>query len=109
MARRRQVDGEEYIEADNGFGWTPKRASVASVEQQRYETTVFGVAYELEKRRRNLRDESHDSGWYLYSSGVPGGFFGEWCGRILFYAVDEASKMIAEADFRGEGYERKDA
>ena len=108
MARRRQAEGERYIEADNGFGWSKKRASVASVERGSYYATIFGVEYELEKRRRSPGD-TPGTGWYLYSYGVPGGFFGEWCGSTLLSAIDEASKMIAKADLRGEGYEKEDA
>lgn len=106
MAKRRQAEGERYIEADNGFGWARQRASVASVESGRYETFILGVHYELEKRRRNARVEpGADTGWYLYSHG-DSHFFGEWCGATLLPAIDAASLMIARADLRGEGYER---
>lgn len=107
MARHRQAEGEKYIEADNGIGWTRKRASLMSVEPNRWVTAIFGVSYELEKRCRNILDGSYDTGWYLYSSGVSGGFFGEYCDRTLLPAIDEASKLIIAADLRGEGYERK--
>lgn len=106
MARRRQADGERYIEADNGFGWSRKRASVVSVESASYFTEVFGIEYQLEKRRRSPGD-TPDTGWYLYSYGVSGGFFGEWCGSTLPTAIDEASDLINKADLRGEGYEVK--
>ena len=104
MARRKQADGERYIEADNGFGWARKRASVQSSS---YEAFILGVRYELEKRRRSPGD-TPDTGWYLYSYGESGGFFGEWCGSMLLPAIDEASKLIAKADLRGEGYEKED-
>lgn len=107
MARRRQADGERYIEADNGFGWTRERASVASVSSGRYFTEVFGIEYELEKRRRSRQEPGTDTGWYLYSRGSCMYFFGDFAGYTLLPAIDEASKMIAEADLRGEGYERK--
>ena len=94
MARRRQADGERYIEADNGFGWTP------DAESGRYETTVFGIEYELEKRRGD------GEGWHLYTR-KGSHFWGEWCAYTLLEAVDEASKMIAKADLRGEGYEKE--
>ncbi len=108
MAQRRQADGEQYIEADNGFGWIRGRASATSVSSGLYTVTIFGITYELEKRRRNARVEpGADTGWYLYSRDAGSWFFGEWCGRTLLSAIDEASKMIAEADLRGGGYERK--
>ena len=70
-------------------------------------STVFGITYELEKRRRSPGD-TPDTGWYLYSCGADGGFFGEYCDRTLLPAVDEASKMIAKTDLRGPGYEKED-
>jgi hypothetical protein len=107
MARRRQADGEQYNEADNGFSWSRKRASATSVERGSYVTTLFGIKYELEKRRRSPGD-TPDTGWYLYSFGVSGGFFGEYCDATLLPAIDKASELIAKADLRGEGYERKE-
>jgi hypothetical protein len=105
MARRAQFEGEKIIEADNGIGWSRERASATSVESNRYVTTYFGIAYELEKRRRSPGD-TPDTGWYLYSRGNTY-FFGEFCGATLLPAVDEASRLIDRADLRGEGYERK--
>ena len=108
MARRAQHMGERYIEADNGFGWTRERASVASVSSGRYVMEIFGITYELEKRRRNVRVEpGTDTGWYLYSRNDPE-FYGEFAGYTLLPAIDEASQMIAKADLRSEGYERKE-
>jgi hypothetical protein len=98
MARYRQADNERYIEADNGFGWTRRRASATSVERNRYVTTVFGLSYELEKRHRSPGD-TPDTGWYLYSLNDTY-FFGESCGLTLLTAVDAASEMIAKADLR---------
>jgi hypothetical protein len=109
MARRMKAEGRPYIEADNGFGWVRDRASVASVASGKYRASIFGIRYELEKRRRNVADETYDTGWYLYSFGVPSGFFGEWCAPTLLPAIDEASKMIAKADLRGEGYEKENS
>ena len=109
MARRKQADGKAYIEADNGFIWLRERASAASVSSGRYMTWIMGISYELEKRRRNARIEpGTDTGWYLYSRDAGSWFFGEYCDATLLSAIDEASKMIAEADLRGEGYERKE-
>ena len=104
MARRKQANFERYIEADNGFCWTADRASVVSNERYRYRTTVFGITYELETRGGKYEDW----GWYLYSIKGSTHFFGEFCDRTLLPAVDEASRMIAEADLRSEEYERKE-
>jgi hypothetical protein len=104
MARRRQADGERFIEADNGFGWTADRSSVAGLTRYRYRTTVFGVEYELEKRGGT----QEMFGWYLYSIKGSTHFFGEWCAQNLLPAIDEASKLIVKADLRGEGYERSE-
>jgi hypothetical protein len=95
MARRKQADGERYIEADNGFGWT--RCS----DNGNYQTTVFGVTYELERRGGT----QEDFGWYLYTIKGSTYFFGEYCARNLLPAIDEASELIAKTDLRGKGYE----
>lgn len=99
MARRIQFCGEKQIEADNGFGW------YRDAESGKYVMVVFGISYKLEKRRRSPGD-TPDTGWYLYTTNTTG-FFGEWCASTLLPAVDEASKMIAKADLRGPGYEKK--
>lgn len=102
MARYRKIDYQRYIEADNGFGWTREgRASILSVIPSTYTTMVLRVVYRLEK----FRDPQGEHGWYLYSE-KPAHFTGEYCGPTLLTAIDEASKLIAEADLRGEGYER---
>lgn len=88
--------GERYIEADNGFGWTRQP------QTGNYEVTVFGVVYELEKRKGD------GDGWYLYTVKNSTHFFGEWCGYTLLGAVDEASNLIAKADLRGPGYETEE-
>lgn len=106
MARRRTHMGEKYIEADNGFGWSRGRASATSVERGSYFATIFGIEYQLEKRRRSPGD-TPDTGWYLYTIKGSTHFFGEYCAHTLLPAIDEASRMIAKADLRGEGYERK--
>lgn len=56
----------------------------------RYHATHDGVSYELEKRRRNLRDECPDTGWYLYG----GGHFGTWCDHTIAAAIAEANNEI---------------
>lgn len=101
MARRRQADSERYIEADNGFGWSPRRASVVGFSFYKYETTVFGITYELEKRG----GKHEDTGWYLYNATGGQHFFGEWCARTLLPAIDEASALIVKADLRAPGFE----
>ena len=103
MARRRQASYEKYSEADNGFAWTRKRASAVSIEYSSYCTKVFGVEYELEKRGGT----QEMPGWYLYSIKGSTHFFGEYCASTLLPAIDEASKLIVQADQRGEGYEKE--
>lgn len=101
MATRRQEGGEKFIEADNGLGWI--RCS-----DGRYWVGIFGIGYELEKRRRNARAEpGSDTGWYLYSRN-DSYFMGEFCDSTLLPAIDAASVMIVKADLRGDGYERKE-
>jgi hypothetical protein len=106
MARRVRHMGERLIEADNGVGWSRERASVASVSSGRYTTEIFGVRYELEKRRRSRVEPGSDTGWHLYSLNNTY-FFGEFCGSTLMEAVDEASEVIIKADLRGPGYEKE--
>jgi hypothetical protein len=108
MARRIRRVGQQLIEADNGIGWERERASAVSVSSGRYVTEIFGISYELEKRRRNARVEpGTDTGWYLYSRNDTY-FFGEFCGSRLMEAVDEASEMIIKSDLRGPGYGREE-
>lgn len=68
---------------------------------------VFGVTYELEWRRANIEDGCPDSGWYLYSKGADGGFFGEWCDHGIRSAVNYAVELIVEADLRPHEEERE--
>lgn len=109
MAKRTTYLGARIIESENGYGWTRQRASAASVSSGRYTIEVFGVTYELEKRRRSPGD-TPDTGWYLYSRGAVDGrdFFGEQCCPTLLESVDAASEMIAERDLRGEGHTPKE-
>lgn len=97
MARRKQADGERYIESDNGFGWA------RDPENGNYRTTLFGITYELE--RRGGTQEMF--GWYLYTIKGSTHFFGEWCARSLLPAIDEASELITKTDLRGKGYEKE--
>lgn len=105
MARRRQINGERYIEADNGFGWTPEKALHLGFSDYRcrYRTTIFGVTYELERRGGT----QEMLGWYLYTIKGSTHWFGEYCGSTLLPAIDEASELIAKADLRAEGYEKE--
>lgn len=96
MAKRIQWCGKKYIEGEIGIGW--ERTS-----NGHYQTEMFDVTYELEKRRRNTKDQTFDSGWYLYSRGASeGNFFGEWCARTILDAVDSANEQILKADLRAE-------
>jgi hypothetical protein len=104
MAKRRQIDNQLCIVADNGFGWAPERSSVLSVQFYCYTTEIFGVRYRLEK----FLDPDGDRGWYLYSVR-PAHFMGEYCDKLLLSAIDVASEMIDKADLRGEGYGKEAA
>ncbi|MER6092525.1 hypothetical protein [Streptomyces bluensis] len=99
MARQVQHQRKRYLEAQ-ALRW--ERTVFG-----RYETRLFGVTYELEKRVKNLKDETPDTGWYLYSKNVAGGFFGEFMAATLMAAIDEASEAVYAADLRAEGYEPK--
>jgi len=102
MAKRIQAEGQRFIQADNGLGWSRTRgASVLAVVRGKYVTEVFGLRYELQKFRD---DNGH--GWYLYSRPTPH-FHAEYCAPTLLAAIDAASDMILKADLRGEGYEKK--
>ncbi len=108
MARRAEFCGIRHIEADNGIGWhADSRSSVLAVAPNKHVAVVFGIEYWLEK----FKDPDGVSGWYLYSSvsAVQGGFHAVHCAPTLMPAIDEASKLIAEADLRGEGYEKEEA
>ncbi|MFI2616617.1 hypothetical protein [Streptomyces sp. NPDC018584] len=98
MAKRIQWEGKKLIEADGGIGWERR-------EEGTYQAELFGVTYELKKRRRS-KAEPGDTGWYLYSSGsFDHGFSGDYASRTLMVAVDEATTMILQLDLRGPGFE----
>lgn len=100
MARQIQHQNKRYLEAQ-ALRW--ERTVFG-----KYETRLFGVTYELEKRRKNVKDETYDTGWYLYSEGAPGGnFFGEFMAGTLLNAIDEASEAVYAADLRANDYEPK--
>lgn len=93
MAKYTTSDGVRGILGEDGVGWTKN-------DQGRWVTDYCGVRYELEKRRRYPGD-TPSTGWYLFSSGAADGdFVGEWCGRRLLDAVDEANREIARFDLR---------
>lgn len=105
MAKHVQIKGARLIESDGGFHWKRRRgSSTLSVLPGVYETEVSGIGYELQK----FEDPKGEKGWYLYSLKKPSHFWGEFCATNLLPAIDEASKLITQADLRGEGYERKD-
>lgn len=89
MARFKVVDGHRVVVDDRGREWL--RGEEGGYWACR--DVEAGVTYELEKRRRNVADGCPDTGWYLFSDEV-GGFFGEWCGRLVLEAVAEASRLI---------------
>lgn len=85
MAKYSTADGVRGITGDDGLGWLP--------DGKRWQCS-YGTGYTLEKRVRNLKDSTPDTGWYLYSN-APGGLFGEWCGSRILDAVDVANELIA--------------
>lgn len=103
MAVRKQWQGKKIIEADNGFGWERKHGSPGlSIESGVWVTEIFGLTYRLAKF-------ADPPGWCLYLGTEPNPhFYGEFCAANLLSAVDVASEMIAKADLRGPGYEKKE-
>ncbi len=87
MAKYSTSDGVRGITGDDGYGWIPGDGGAW------IRNAGDGPVYVLEKRRRNPKDDTADTGWYLYDD-QPGGFFGEWCGRRILDAVDEANRQI---------------
>ena len=99
MARVTHRHGKRYLEAQ-ALRW--ERTVFG-----KYETHLFGVTHELEKRARNVKDGCPDAGWYLYTKDAPGGFFGEFMATTLMPAIDAASEAVYAADMRAEDYEPK--
>jgi hypothetical protein len=89
MGRYRTSKGERLIESDRGTTWAQ--------EGRRWKGVFRGVGCELEKRRASPGD-TPDTGWYLYTNGVHGGYFGEWCGRRVLEAVDEADRLLRSTE-----------
>ncbi|MEU7147101.1 hypothetical protein AB0B15_03530 [Streptomyces sp. NPDC045456] len=96
MAKYSKSDGVRRITGEDGHGWTPGDG------RSWVRDATNGPVYVMEKRRKNLVDESPDTGWYLYDD-TSNGFFGEWCGSRILEAVDEANRLIAETEARHEG------
>lgn len=76
MYRTRVLNGQRFY----GEMWWRR------TQDRRYEAE----GYVLEKRRRNLKDQTHTTGWYLYG----GTYFGEWCASTLRAAVAEADELV---------------
>ncbi|MEU3522350.1 hypothetical protein AB0E62_00480 [Streptomyces sp. NPDC038707] len=96
MARYSTSAGVRGIAGESGDRWLPGDSGAW------LRSDSNGPSYVLEKRTRNSKDETRDTGWYLYDD-QPNGFFGEWCGTRILEAVDKANQMINEAT-RGEKY-----
>lgn len=92
MARYSTADGVRGIVCDDGYGWLPFDGAWRRNDED-------GAGFTLEKRRRNPRDGTTDTGWYLYSDEANG-FFGEWCGTRILEAADEANRLIGRLDQR---------
>lgn len=90
MGRYRTSGSGRFIESEGGLTWR-------KTEQGYWGTTFEDVTCELEKRRACPGD-TPDTGWYLYTKGVHGGYFGEWCGSLVREAVDEADRLIRSVD-----------
>ncbi|MET9816858.1 hypothetical protein [Streptomyces sp. NPDC006355] len=87
------------ITGDDGYGWV--RETEWGKRTGRWVREYLdedGTRYVLEKRKRNPKDGTMDTGWYLYDSRPSGGFFGEWCSSRILDAVDEANRLIAEQE-----------
>jgi len=90
MAKYRTVKGERCIESEDGRRWTKDDGG-------RWTCSIGTVMCELEKRVACPGD-TPDTGWYLYTNGASGGYFGEWCGRRILEAVDEATQLLGRVD-----------
>lgn len=100
MAKRVQVNGKKVIETEGGVIWS-RNSGLGHYERGNYEAELFGVRYELE-RRKWYPGDTPITGWYLYSFNVSGGFFGEWCDTHLLDAADKATELILKRDLRKE-------
>jgi len=80
-------NGVRAIVGDGDYVWLPGDGGAWVCDRN-------DVNYVLEKRTRNPKDETYDTGWYLYDDKASG-FFGEWCAKLLLEAVDKANSLIA--------------
>ena len=71
-----------------GFDWARERSF--DMFTGRWVCQGDGSKIFLERRTRNLKDGTPDTGWYLYTDTV----FGEFCGRRILEAIDVANQMI---------------
>lgn len=99
MAKRVQVDGKKVLDTEGGLTWS-REAGLKKSERGKYEAEMHGVQYQLEKRTWSQQEPDCDTGWYLYSTNVYGGFFGAWCASTIVEAVDVATEMILKRDLR---------
>lgn len=106
MAKYAQINGDKkkVITTDGGITWR-RNSGLGHYERGNWETELYGVRYEIEKRKWSPGD-TPDTGWYLYSFNVTGGFFGEWCGTTILEAAEVATNKIHERDLRTEQYKR---
>jgi hypothetical protein len=92
MARYSTSDQVRGIVSEIGYGWVRER-SFGKETGRWVRNDEWGSRFVLEKRTRNPKDGTTDTGWYLYDNH-GGGFFGEWCGSRILDAVDEANRLI---------------
>ena len=103
MSKYIQINGVKVIDSEGGLTWR-RETGLKHYEHGKWEAELYGVRYELERRKWSKQEPDCDSGWYLYSFNVTGGFFGEWCAKTLREAVDVATSLILQQDLRTEKY-----
>lgn len=103
MAKYAQINGQrkKVITTEGGITWH-RNSGLGHYERGNWETELYGVRYEIEKRKWSQQEPDCDTGWYLYSFNAPGGFFGEWCGKTILEAAEAATSKIHQRDLRTE-------
>lgn len=84
-----QRDGKRYIGSPVEFSYR-RNSYRRSRYRTLYATAADGTEYELEWRRL-VPNDTPCTGYHLYGAG----YFGEFCGRRLAEAVEEANNIIA--------------
>lgn len=87
-ARAAQAEKGPRVINVEGIGWTCEEPG------KKWAAEYEGVRFELERRTRNVADECHDTGWYLYG----GGHFGEYMAARFKEAATEAFPIVCPKD-----------